>query len=213
MLTRLRLADAPDLWADLGFAVEGRTVRIGAVEVELDGNGHGITGWRMAGLPPHVVDLDGIGVERGDVEPASIDPAPSHPNGVTSIDHLVMATPDLQRTLKALSAAGLDLRRVRDAGSDREGRLRQQAFFWLGEVILEVVGPAEPAGTGASTLWGLALTGDLSTAGALLGPRLRPPKPAVQPGRTIATLDRGAGSSVPIVIMSGHRRDGGSQPE
>ncbi len=56
--------------------------------------------------------------------------APPHPNGVVAIDHVVAMSPALQRSIAALEAAGLQLRRLREeptpAGAPR------QAFFRLG---------------------------------------------------------------------------------
>jgi len=116
-------------------------------------------------------------------------------------------SPALDRTVAALRAAGLDLRRVREqptpAGAPR------QAFFRLGEEILEVVqepdavlerdgGPDRPA-----RLWGLALrVQDLDRTLAALAPNVSPARPAVQPGRRIATVRRSAGLAVPVALMS-----------
>jgi hypothetical protein len=75
-------------------------------------------------------------------------------------------------------------------------------FFRLGEAVLELVGPPTPGGDGPARFWGLALNvSDLEQTAGLLGPRLRPVKPAVQPGRFIATLDRAAGSTVELAFM------------
>jgi hypothetical protein len=125
-------------------------------------------------------------------------PTPGHPNGVTRIDHLVVTTPDLDRTTAALEAAGLPARRTREAGHGR-----RQRFFRLGEVIIELVGPVEPAGDGPATFWGFAFTvADLdATAGRLVG-RIGEPRPAVQAGRRIATLRRSDEVSVPVAFMS-----------
>ena len=93
-------------------------------------------------------------------------------------------TPDLDRTTAALGAVGLEARRTREAGGGR-----QQRFFRLGEVILELVGPAEPAGEGPAAFWGLAFTvADIDATAAHLAGRIGEPKAAVQPGRRIATL-------------------------
>ena len=116
-------------------------------------------------------------------------------------------TGDLDRSVRALRAAGLDLRRVREqptaAGAPR------QAFFRLGQEILEVVqepeqvlaargGPARPA-----RLWGLALLApDLDRAVAALSPHAGAVRDAVQPGRRIATVKRSAGLAVPVAVMS-----------
>jgi hypothetical protein len=129
----------------------------------------------------------------------AIDPdvAAFHPNGTISIDHLVIRTPNLPRTVDAFQEAGLLYRRTRDAGRVH------QAFFRAGEVILEIVGPPDPAGDGPAQFYGLAFNVvDLDDTAKYLGDRLHPAKEAVQPGRRIATLDKGAGSSVAIAFMS-----------
>jgi hypothetical protein len=80
----------------------------------------------------------------------------------------------------------------------------RQGFFKHGAVVLEVIGPAQPAGDGPARLWGLAFTvADLDATAVFLGDRLHPPKDAVQEGRRIATVDKSAGSTVPIAFMSG----------
>lgn len=210
-LTEVVVADPPELWADLGFALQGGLALVDGVGIRPAGAdaGRGIVGWAVHGLGEGIAALDGLPVDAASQPPAEPAGAAPHPNGVSGFDHLVLATPDLPRTVDALVGAGLDLRRVRDAGEDRSGARRQQAFFWLGTAILEVVGPDRAAGDGPPQLWGLALTGDLEQAAAFLGDRLRPAKPAVQPGRMIATLDRSAGSTVPVVIMSPHPSQAG----
>jgi hypothetical protein len=124
-----------------------------------------------------------------------------HPNGVTAIDHLVVATPDLDRTVRALEVAGLQLRRTREG--EAYGHRMRQAFFKLGSVVLEIAGPPSPMGEGPAGFFGVAFTvADLDTTAALLGSRLHPAKDAVQPGRRIATLDKAAGSTTGIAFMS-----------
>jgi hypothetical protein len=96
------------------------------------------------------------------------------------------------------------VRRWRDGESN--GRPVRQAFFRMGEVVLEVVGPPVPAADAASTpaaFFGLALTvDDLDAAFALLGPdRMGPPKPAVQKGRRITTIRSAAGLQVAVALM------------
>jgi catechol 2,3-dioxygenase-like lactoylglutathione lyase family enzyme len=133
------------------------------------------------------------------VEP--VDAAVLHPNGTRAIDHVVVATPDLDRTVAALEAAGLEARRVRDAG--RGDQAMRQVFFRLGDPILEVVGPPEPSGDGPARFFGLALTvADLDATAAALGPHLGEVKDAVQPGRRIATLRRSAGCTTALAFMN-----------
>jgi hypothetical protein len=160
------------------------------VSFVLGAEGRGLVGWSAGAV-------DGLGV----VDSASASEA-AHPNGVVGLDHLVITTPDHDRTLKAFDAAGYDLRRVRETES--YGSPMRQGFFKHGSVVLEVVGPASPSGDGPARLWGLAFTcDDLDATASFLGPRLHPPKEAVQEGRRIATLDKSAGSTVPIAFMSG----------
>jgi hypothetical protein len=104
----------------------------------------------------------------------------------------VVATPDLERTTKVLESLGVLARRTRDSGT--YGATMRQRFFRLGEVILEVIGMAEPTppeqgGDRPAVFYGLAHTvADLDATKALLGDALGNPKDAVQPGRRIATL-------------------------
>jgi hypothetical protein len=47
---------------------------------------------------------------------------------------------------------------------------------------------------------------DMDVAVALLGPRLGAPRPAVQAGRTIATLTRDAALAVPVALITVRER-------
>jgi hypothetical protein len=192
------LADSPDVWSDLGFVVtddgscwvSGMRIRLGTGEKKL-------SGWALRDWDGPSA-IDGLPTERSD-EPAR--PTPVHPNGVTSLDHLVVMTPDIGRTTAAIEAAGLELRRTRD--TDQYGPPFRQTFFKLGDVVLEVIGPVEPRDERPARFYGLAFTvADLDATAEFLGARLHRAKDAVQPGRRIATLDRDAGSSVPIAFMS-----------
>jgi hypothetical protein len=204
-IEELRIADEPARWEALGFAVEGDSVRIGSVRVRLAGesSGRGMTGWTLRGALGG--ELDGLPTRFS--EGAVPAPAPAQPNGVVGIDHVVAFTPALDRTIAALQAAGLDLRRVREeptpAGAPR------QAFFRLGETILEVVQmPAESleragGAEGPARLWGLALRAeDLEATAASLGEACGEIRAAVQPGRRIATVRRAAGLAVALALMS-----------
>jgi hypothetical protein len=204
-IDELTVADPPAAWAALGFAVEGETCVLGEVRVRLAGAeaGRGLAGWALRGLERG--ELDGLPTERSEREPPA--PALAHPNGIAAIDHVVAITPALERTVAALRAAGLDLRRIREeptpAGAPR------QAFFRLGATILEVVQEPPEAiekGGGADRpafFWGLALTApDLDATVAALGEHVGEPREAVQPGRRIATVRRSAGLSLPLALIT-----------
>lgn len=229
-LRRLLIGDPPMAWAEAGFTVEhgehGHWTTLGTVAVRfVDGGGPGLQGWELADhtdtdpTTSAETEIDTsaggpVGVEL----PASVDgiptapttdPAPTaldHPNGVSRLDHVVVTTPDLGRTMAALEAVGFEARRTRDIpGTDP---VRRQVFVWAGEAILEVVGTAEPTGDGPAGLWGLALTSsDLDRAAEQLGDRITTPKDAVQPGRRIATIDtRSLGIGTAIALMTPHVR-------
>ena len=110
-----------------------------------------------------------------------------HPNGVTAIDHVVLLSPDLGRTVESLAAIGVEPRRERDG--ELGGRPIRQVFFRFGEVIIEAVGSPDTAGEGPSTLWGITYeVADIDATAAFFGDRTAPVKEAVQPGRRITTL-------------------------
>ena len=155
--------------------------------------------------------LTGAGPRRGivgwelDIERSGPDSAP-HPNGAVRVDHVVMLSPDLDRTVAELESQGFDLRRRREGPTP--GGSTRQAFFRAGEPILEVV--QAPEGTsvardpdGAARLWGLAFAvGDMEETAAALGDLLGRPRDAVQPGRTIATLRPEAGVGPAVAFMT-----------
>jgi len=117
------------------------------------------------------------------------------------VDHLVVMSPDPDRTTKALAAHGVEPRRQRH--TDQYGPPFTQTFFRLGRPILELIGPATPAGSEPARFYGVAFTvDDLDATAALLGDRLGRVKEAVQPGRRIATLRREAGAGIPLAFMS-----------
>ncbi|KWX57328.1 glyoxalase [Mycobacterium sp. NAZ190054] len=181
------VADPADAWTRAGFSVDPDGVcRVGGVRLRLVGRGRGagIVGWSLRGLPPDLDALDGVPTARSDTAPA--EPA-THPNGVTAIDHVVLMSPDLDRTVASLAAVGVHRRRERDA--ELGGRPIRQIFFRMGEVILEAVGSPGATGEGPSTLWGITyVVTDIDATAAFFGERTGPVKPAVQPGRRITTL-------------------------
>ena len=160
--------------------------------------------------PTSSADIDGLPTAWApDAPELPLAPAPTHPNRVNAIDHVVVSSPDVDRTVGALTDQGFRERRRRTTG--RYGEPMVQVFFWVGDVILELVGPTDvPAGeVGPAAFFGLALIStDLEATAAGLGELLGTPREAVQPGRLIATLRlERLGGSVPTVIMSQHPGD------
>ena len=200
----IHVADAPDAWARAGFTVDSAgdaapCCRVGGVRIRLVGSHHGsgIVGWSLGGLPAGFSgELDGIATARSDdcgaataSTPTEVNPAApaEHSNGVTAIDHVVLLSPDPDRTVAAMEALGEHPRRERRG--ELGGQPIRQIFFRFGEVIVEVVGAPAAAGDGPSTLWGITyVTADIDATAAFFGERTTPVKSAVQPGRRITTV-------------------------
>ena len=212
-----QVADPAHAWTQAGFSVGADAVcRVGGVRIRLVGHdtgaapavtsdtGKGIIGWSLRGLPSDNVIgcVDGVPTTRSDVLASA--PA-EHPNGVFAIDHVVLLSPDLSRTVASMAAIGVDPRRERDA--ELGGRPIRQIFFRFGEVIVEAVGSPEASGEGPSTLWGLTyVVADIDATSAFFGDRTAPVKDAVQPGRRITTLrHRELGMSVRTAMISASR--------
>jgi catechol 2,3-dioxygenase-like lactoylglutathione lyase family enzyme len=193
-IDEIRVGDSPDSWKAAGFTVDRDICEVDGVRIRLGSSGAGITDWTLRGIPETTTAIDGVPTAASEADPVG---TATHANGATRIDHVVLMTPDLQRTTTALTELGLDVRRERDAGKFR------QAFLKLGDVILEVVGPQEP-GPGTSHLWGLTFcVDDIDSTAAVLGDRIGRVKDAVQPGRRITTLrGRDIGISPAIAFMS-----------
>jgi len=203
----LEIADPADAWRGAGFSVDSDDVcRVGSVRIRLVGRGRGagIVGWSLRGLPSNgsVGDLDGIPTTTSSALAAA--PA-AHANGVTAIDHIVLLSPDLGRTVESLVSIGVHPRRERDA--ELGGRPVRQIFFRMGEAILEVVGSPGTADEGPSTLWGVTyVAADIDATASFFGDRTTPVKEAVQPGRRITTLrHHELGISVRSAIISARR--------
>ncbi|MEO6857782.1 MAG: glyoxalase [Solirubrobacteraceae bacterium] len=185
----LAVADAPERWSALGFTVDDGCVALGGVRLELGGAGSGITGWTLngGGGPP---TIDGLPTTWGALTTAEV---AGHPNSARGVDHVVIVTPHFDHTSATLDAAGLTLRRARQAGERRQG------FRRLGPTIMEIVEAPEAE---EAAFWGLTITvADLELVAAHAGGHLSPVRPAVQPGRQIATLGRDAGLSTRLAFM------------
>jgi hypothetical protein len=205
-LAELVISAEPQAWRDAGFAVDDEGVsQVGLVRLRLDPAlaDRGLRSWAVAAAPDGgMTDVDGLPTGHG-APPSMPAPPGGHPIGASAIDHVVVVTPDLARTIAAIEAGlGLPLLRTRDAGS--AGVSMRQAFFRMGEVVLEVVGGSEPdPGGGPARFYGIAITvEDLDAAVERAGDRIGRAKPAVQRGRLIATFSKDAALGVPVALMS-----------
>ncbi len=196
-LAELTIADPPERWRALGFEVDHEEghLDLGGVRIWLGSrNGaRGITSWAMRYID-EVPSIDGLDTP----EPLMRHPPPfaTHPNGATGLDHLVVATPNFDRTSAALRAVGIALKRTVENEGTRQG------FVRLGPAILELVSPPSLEDHGPR-FWGLTIVViSLEELADRLGPHLREIRPAVQPQRRIATLAASAGLSTQVAFMS-----------
>jgi hypothetical protein len=204
-LVGITIGDRPDAWMALGFEVADDRLTIGGVTVHLAGDtgARGMLGWSLE--PPHSGDVDGLTSVPAPV-PA---PAAEHPNGVTAVDHLVVGTPDIDRTTAALEQSGIALRRAVDGlrGGDKAYR-----FFLLETCVLEVIGPVihDPDRTpGPAAFVGLAFVASDLEAVASLPDVAGEPRDAIQPDRRIVTLRTSEHDvSVPLAILTPRVRGG-----
>ena len=203
-LDQLLVADPPEAWEAAGFAVDADgCCRIGAVTVRVVGReaGKRIVGWSLRGVPASTTDVDGLPTTASSGPPTQ---GSDHPNGAVALDHVVVLTPDTERTVGVLGSLGIECRRTRQVPAEQYGFEAVQSFFRLGEPILELLGGIEPTGDGPAGFFGLAWTvDDLDALADRLGPALGRVKDAVQPGRRIATLrHKDVGMSVATAFMS-----------
>lgn len=198
-LVELRLASPAAAWQSIGFTVSGDVIVVGSTVLRPVGGSGGIDAWTLSGVAD--VSFDGLAT-RVLADPPPAPPAPDHPNGAQRIDHVVVRTPSLDRTVAALDDGGLELRRTRDAG----GGVRQ-GFVWVGDTILELVEDPNADSAAPAAFWGLVVVvDDIDKAAAVAGDALGRVRSAVQPGRRIATVRESAGVGVPLAFMTPHVR-------
>lgn len=197
VLKELVVGDEPAVWEALGFTMNGNRCRVGHVDVVCDPSvGKGIRAWTLVGEGPS--EVDGVPTQWSD---AGFDAAGAHPNVIVEIDHVVLTSPDIRRTVSALERLGIAARRERETGT--YGAPMLQVFFKLGQPILELIGPPEAMGEQPARFFGLAFTSaDLDATATYMGDALHASKDAVQPGRRISTLDKSSGSTIGIAVMS-----------
>jgi len=103
-LASLLVGDPPQLWSELGFRVEDGATVVSGVRHQLGGELKGIRAWSLRGTEAGAVDGLALDPPSPGVE---CDLGAPHPNGVVGLDHVVLLTPDLDRTIAALEGIGL----------------------------------------------------------------------------------------------------------
>lgn len=195
----LVVASAVEPWQTIGLAITGGMARIGGIAMRFVPVGsderEGVVSWGLVGSPTNATDIDGLATHHLEAAP---DGGRDHALNIVGFDHLVVMTSSLDRTCGAIAVAtGEPLKRIREAGAVRQG------FHRLGELIIEVVESPQVTASTAS-FWGFVWNvSDLHEACDRLGPDvISQPKPAVQPGRLIASFRSSAGLGLPLALMT-----------
>jgi hypothetical protein len=196
-LAGLAIADPPDRWRALGFAVdEDGELIAGGIRIILGiaPPGEGIVSWTLRGpVAAPAGRLAGLATRTESGGPSA--PPGGNPNGAIAVDHVVAMTPDFDATAQALADAGLELRRVVTPTGAPD---RRQGFRRLGPAIVEIVEAPEAA---APRFWGVTFTVAELESVTELAPLVGPARDAVQPGRRIAAVTRAAGLSTRVAFM------------
>lgn len=199
-LAELAITDPPEKWAALGFDVDERdNLDLGGVRLRLGKRNQqnaqtGIVSWSLRRVNA-MGSIDGLATPV----PQTLRPPPfkTHPNGATGLDHLVIITPDFDRSAAALKRAGLALKRTQDIGRGRQG------FRRIGPAILELVAAPGSNGEADPFFWGIvAVVVNLDELKEQLGDQLSDIRPAQQEGRRIATLRSAAGLGCALAFMT-----------
>ncbi len=220
VLHTVTVRDDPAGWEQAGFTLLNdadasgaatQRVDLGGISVVFDADATAPISWTFDGITggnDGLVNgaLDGIPTTAAANPVDDEQTEATNPNGVYHLDHAVMISPSLARTVPALEAAGFEVRRRRDIPQGR-----QQVFLWAGPTIIELVGPVDAdehlsVDEQPSSLWGLAMsTRDIDHAADTLGEAMGRAKEAVQPGRRIATVrTKDLGITPTIALLTPH---------
>ena len=149
LLSRLRLADDSAAFCAAGFSM-GPGLNIGGVEIELISPGERNAWAWKDGIGSSNIDVDGIAteIEGFEILGQSLDYTRTEPhrNQASALYSVSVSTPDLQRTVDAMSASLGAPRKV--ASPSPFSTAISMAFFKLGSpsgpVIVEGIAPTTP---------------------------------------------------------------------
>lgn len=204
-LGQLGVSGSPDAFRAVGFNISPNgllAVLNGAIAFSGVGQEHQFLGIGAVGpMIPTGVTLDGISVLNSEVVPPV-----DHPNGVYELDHIVVLTPDIDRTSHHTQAV-LGLRQL----GSREADGQRQIFHRFADVahpggdvskgcLVELV---QTNRVTSARLWGVVFnTYDLAAMAQRCGGLLGEPHEAVQPERQIAVFAPGAALGIQVAVMT-----------
>jgi|TARA_B100002052_G_scaffold184226_1_gene167864 hypothetical protein len=195
-IAELHVGDDPKAWVHLGFNIEDNRCRIGTTDVVFREGQPGIHAWALRGALPS---------SFGPIPTSYLDsPIPglasTHPNSSRGLHHLVLMVPEFKQGRSALTHAGVVVSPGKVFGSADKKLLRSTPM--MGDFELELIGPEKEDSSRRWDLWGLVIAvEDIDVTADLLGDLLGRVKPAIQPGRRIATVSKSAGLGVAIAFL------------
>lgn len=172
--------------------VQLATVRIGGDPAAWEALGFTVDGGAIA-LANGEIRFEGDVPGVSGLVAGAAPPAATHANGALWLDHVVLTTRSLDDASARVEAEfGLPRRRVREAGPTRYAFHRFERVGEAPGCIVEIVERADAA----ERWWGLVVVvADLEALGYA-------PRPAVQPGRSIATVPHTSGLGFPVALMT-----------
>jgi len=209
LLTKLLLPGESSAWEKIGFAPRDGSFQVGQVTCTI-GTTEPAWAFGVGGVGPD--RLSGILTEEYAARPSN-GSSSQQPNGAFKIDHVVVLSDQPSQTKAAFEEFGLVAKGARSVGSgDSE---RSQCFFWSGELLIELVGPAveQQGGSPCARIWGVTFV--LAEFAALLsraGGLVSGPRDAVQAGRQIATVTRQQEVGIELAFISPHVKGAAPKP-
>ena len=207
LLTKLLLPGEPSEWEKIGFAPRDGSFPVGQVTCSV---GATEPSWAFdtGGAGPD--RLCGILTEQFAALPADRGSS-QQPNGVFKVDHVVVVSESPSQTKAVFENFGLVGKGARSVGSGDSQR--SQCFFWSGELLIELVGPAveQHGASPRARIWGVTFVVDEFAALLTLGGGLvSEPRDAVQAGRQIAIAGLQQELGVELAFISPHTKTPGA---
>ena len=207
LLTKLLLPGKAADWETIGFALSGASFQVGQVTCAVGASG---PGWGFNRGVQGSGGLCGIVTEQFAELPSS-GRSSKQPNGTSKIDHVVVVSKAPSQTKTAFELFGLVGKGARLVGAGDSQR--SYCFFWSGELLIELVGPAieQHGASPEARIWGVTFVVDgFEPLRALGDAVVSGPRAAVQPGRQIATLARQQGIGIALAFISPHVKGSGA---
>lgn len=195
-VAELYSGDAQRPWRELGFTIEEDRCRVGTTEIVFRDGPPGIHGWAMRDAEQSTFGPITTTIIESPVPPAG----PVHTNSAVALHHLVLMVPEFELGRQALIAAGVTVDSGKPFGPENRKLLRVAPR--MGDFELELIGPVKQDHSKNWELWGLVIVvNDIDATKNYLGDLIGEVKPALQPRRRIATVNKSAGIGTAVAFL------------